>query len=74
MRPKHCNRYNYRNEAVKLRALLLSACKRLDEYGTEMPDRVARWWQVQKTLALVGRVRKSEFGVLQTAIEGRGTQ
>jgi hypothetical protein len=62
------HRRNRRNECIRLRALLLSACKRLDEYGIEMPDRVARWWQAQKALALMGRIRKSEFGVLQQAI------
>jgi hypothetical protein len=62
------HRHNWRNEAVKLRAIAISACKRLDEYGVEMPDRVAEWWKTQKSLALMGRVRKSEFGVLQMAI------
>lgn len=65
----HATRKNYRNEALKLRALLLSACKRLEDYGVEMPARVASWWSVQKSLALIGRVKKSEFGVLQMAID-----
>ena len=63
---KRCHRHNWRNEAVKLKALLYSACQRLEMYGTEMPARVTEWWKAQKALALMGRVRKSEFGVLQT--------
>lgn len=63
-----CHRHNWRNEAVKLRAITLSACKRLEEYGIEMPDRVKEWWVVQKRLALLGRIRKSELGLIQEAI------
>ena len=65
---RHANRLNWRNEAVKLRALLLAASRRLEEYGVEMPDRVREWWAVQKSLAIAGRVKRSEFGVLQMAI------
>lgn len=62
-------RHNYRNEALKLRALLLSACKLLEDYGVEMPASVASWWAAQKSLALIHRVKRSEFGVLQMAID-----
>jgi len=66
--PQHSNKVNRRNKAIKLRALLLSACKRLDEYGIELPDRVHEWWKAQKNLALIRRMQSSEFGVLQQAL------
>ena len=61
----HTRRHNWRNRAKKYEALLRSACVRLEQYGVEMPDRVAEWWKVQKSLALIGRINASEFGVLQ---------
>jgi hypothetical protein len=64
----HAARHNWRNQAKKYEALLRSACVRLEQYGVEMPDRVREWWKVQKSLALIGRVNASEFGVLQTML------
>lgn len=63
-----CNRLNWRNEAVKMRSLLLSACRELERYGVQMPDRVQEWWTAQKSLARARKVQQSEFGVLQTLI------
>ncbi len=48
-------RRNSRNECVKLRKLLLSACSKLEMYGIAPGQDLDRWYKAQKTLATVRR-------------------
>lgn len=66
------HRINYRNENIKLRLLLESTCRTLDEYFPEsdvMPARVREWWGIRKRARVQERVEASEAGVADAAVE-----
>jgi hypothetical protein len=59
--PPHSNRRNSRNEAISLRALLVSACRVLEEYYPEMmPLHVKEWWAAHKSMTTRKREMKQD--------------
>ena len=54
------NRFNRRNELLKLQLLLRSACRLLDQYGIEFTVDLGRWWGVQRNLELLRKLREAE--------------
>lgn len=63
------HRRNTRNSIIHLNQLLTAACRRLDEYGIELPTRVADWWIVRRNTLLRERIERSDAGVADHALQ-----
>lgn len=58
-------------ENEKLRLLLESACRALDEYFPDsdvMPARVQEWWDPRKRAMIQERIDRSEAGIADMAL------
>lgn len=54
---------NWRNEAVKYKRLLYSACNTIQQYWPEqMAEDVEKWWQAQRNLARLRRISAADCG------------